>query len=170
MIMGDLLNIDAALILDSLGDGVYVTDLNRIVKGGEAFATGIGGLVDAERRKICFAGAGNPPALLIHAGGEFEQVECPGLPFGLVEDAPYDDTTLTLRPNDRLLLFSDGAMEIHNAENKLLGVDGLIAILKRLGYPGSGIQGMALEEELLKYSNSVRLEDDLSLIEIRFAG
>jgi len=145
-------------------------ELNRIVKGGEAFATGICGLVDANRREICFAGAGNPPALLIHASGEFEQVECPGLPFGLMEDAPYEDATLTLHPNDRLLIFSDGAIEIHNAENTILGVDGLISILKTLGYPDSGIQGTALEEELLKYSNSIRLEDDLSLIEIRFAG
>jgi len=93
-------------------------ELNRIVKGGEAFATGICGLVDANRRQICFAGAGNPPALLIHASGEFEQVECPGLPFGLMEDAPYDDTALPLEPGDRLLFFSDGAMEIHNAESK----------------------------------------------------
>jgi serine phosphatase RsbU (regulator of sigma subunit) len=145
-------------------------ELNRIVRGGEAFATGICGLVDVNRQEIRFAGAGNPPALLIHASGEFQQVECPGLPFGLMEDAPYDDTNLALHPNDRLLLFSDGAMEIHNAENKLLGVDGLIAILKRLGYPDSGIRGTALEEELLKYSNSIRLEDDLSLIEICLGG
>ena len=86
-----------------------------------------------------------------------------------MEDAPYEDATLNFQPGDRLLIFSDGAMEIHNAENKLLGVDGLIAILKRLGYPDSGIEGTALEEQLLKYSNAIRLEDDLSLIDIRFA-
>ena len=143
-------------------------ELSRIVRGGEAFATGICGLVDVERQEICFAGAGNPPALLVHASGEFEQVEHAGIPFGLMEDAPYDDAALKLRPGDRLLLFSDGAMEIHSAADKLLGIDGLIAILKRLGYPGSGIQATVLEEELLKYSNSVRLEDDLTLIEMRF--
>lgn len=145
-------------------------ELNRIVKGGEAFAAGVCGLVDVNRREIRFAGAGNPPALLIHANGEFEQVECAGLPLGLMEDAPYDDEQRALHPGDRLLFCSDGAMEIHNINGDLLGVEGLIAILQRLGYPDAGIQGAALEEELLKYSNSVRLEDDLSLIEIRFGG
>lgn len=145
-------------------------ELNRIVGSGEAFATGICGLVDVNRREIRFSGAGNPPALLIHDSGEFEAVECAGLPFGLMKDPTYDETTLSLDPNDRLLLFSDGAMEIHNAQNELLGVEGLIAILKRLGYPDSGIQGPAIEEALLKYSNSVRLEDDLTLIEIRFGN
>ena len=145
-------------------------ELSRIVKGGEAFAAGICGLVDAERQEIRFAGAGNPPVLIVHANGEFEEAPSAGVPFGLMEDAPYDDAALKLHPGDRLLLFSDGAMEIHNAEDKLLGIAGLIAILKRLGYPGSGIQGIALEEELLKYSNAVRLEDDLTLIEMCFAG
>ena len=87
----------------------------------------------------------------------------------MMEDAPYDDTTLQLLSGDRLLFFSDGAIEIHNAENKMLGVDGLIAILKKLDYPQSGIRAAAVEEQLLKHSNSVRLDDDLTLIELRFA-
>ncbi len=150
--------------------GTIGNELNRIVKGGESFATGIGGTVDVDRRTIVFAGAGNPPALLVHADGEFEQVDCAGLPFGMMEDAPYDDTTLALQSADRLLFFSDGAIEIHNAENKMLGVDGLIAILQKLNYPRSGIRAAAVEEQLLKYSNSIRLEDDLTFIEMRFAG
>ena len=85
-----------------------------------------------------------------------------------MEDAPYDETKLECSPGDRLLFFSDGAIEIHNAEDRLLGVDGLIAILKKQGYPASGIQIAAIEEELLKYSNAVRLEDDLTLIEMAF--
>jgi len=45
----------------------------------------------------------------------------------------------------------------------------LISILTALGYPQSGIQITAVEEALLKYSNAIRLEDDLTLIEVRFA-
>ena len=40
-------------------------------------------------------------------------------------------------------------------------------MLKKQGYPGADIQMVALEEELLKYSNGIRLEDDLTFIEIR---
>jgi phosphoserine phosphatase RsbU/P len=145
-------------------------ELHRIVKGAESFAAGVCGLVSADRRQVSFTGAGNPPALLIRAGGEFEQVECSGLPFGVMEDAPYDETNLACSPGDRLLLFSDGAVEIHDADDRLLGVEGLIAVLKRQGYPASGIQIAAVEEELLRYSNAVRLEDDLTLMEIHFPG
>lgn len=141
-------------------------ELNRIVKDGEAFAAGICGLVDLIGHEVVLSGAGNPPALLIHSNSDYEQVECSGLLFGVMEDAPYDAVRIGLHPGDRLLLFSDGATEIHNADDKLLGGDGLIAILKRLGYPESDMQVAAIEEELLKYSNAVRLEDDLTFVEI----
>ena len=142
-------------------------ELYRLVHGGGAFACGICGLIDAKRQVICLAGAGNPPALLAHADGTFQEVECSGLPLGLLEDSPYDDASLELHPGDRLLLFSDGAVEIQNAGHEMLGMAGLIEILKKLGYPAPDVALTAIEEELLKYSNAVRLEDDLTLIEIR---
>ena len=145
-------------------------ELNRLVRDDEVFATGICGLVNVSRHEVRLIGAGNPPALLVHATGEFEQVECVGAPFGLVEDASYDDITLELQANDCLWFFSDGAIEVYDAMDKPLGVDGLIAILKKQGYPESDVQEAAIEEELLKYSNSIRLEDDLTLIEMRFLG
>ena len=52
----------------------------------------------------------------------------------------------------------------------MLGVEGLIAMLKAFGYPRKALRIESIEEELLKYSNSVRLEDDLTFMEVRFAG
>lgn len=150
-------------------------ELHRVVKGGESFATAMCGLIDLESRAFRFSGAGGPPALLMHSGGTHECLECSGLPLGIVEDAPYDEASIALDEGDRLLLFSDGAVEIENASGEMLGIEGLIGILKQ-GYPESGgspesdIRMSALEEELLRYSNAIRLEDDLTILEIRFQG
>ena len=144
-------------------------ELNRIVNVGETFAAGICGLIDLARQECVLAGAGNPPALLVDPDGEFRQVECPGLPLGLMQDASYDDTRLALQPGSRLLLFSDGVVDIPSADNTRLGVDGLIRILKKLDFPRSDTFATAIEEELLKSSNVVRLEDDLTLLDIGLA-
>ena len=61
-----------------------------------------------------------------------------------------------------------GAVEIENAEEEILGSEGLIKILESRGYPQSPLKMEALEEDLLKYSNSIRLADDLTIIEIKF--
>jgi len=145
-------------------------ELTRFVRDNEVFATAICGHFDVGRHEVRLTGAGSPPGLFIHANGEFEQVECIGTPLSLAEDELYHETRLELQTGDCLLFFSDGASEIHNAGDKVLGVDGLIDILNRLGYPRSNVRGEAIEEALLKYSNSVRLEDDLTLLEIRLLG
>jgi len=82
----------------------------------------------------------------------------------------YEEVTSELSEGDSLLLFSDGVFEVHNAQGEILGIDGLIEILKGLGYPAKAIQPQALEEELLKFSNAIRLEDDVTLIEMRIGA
>ena len=85
-----------------------------------------------------------------------------------MEDASYEETSIPIQEGDRLLLFSDGAVEVHNADGQMLGVDGLIGILRVQDYPTTDIQTSALEEELLRYSDGIRIDDDLTFIEIRF--
>jgi len=89
------------------------------------------------------------------------------LPLAIMEDAQYDEARVELGPDDRLLLFSDGALEISNAAGQMLGLDGLIERLRAQGYPAADLQMAVLEEDLLKYSNCIRLADDLTLIEIQ---
>ncbi|MHC4965210.1 MAG: PP2C family protein-serine/threonine phosphatase [Planctomycetota bacterium] len=144
-------------------------ELAKVIKSASSFATAVCGLIDLKNRVFRFAGAGGPPVLLLHADGTHECLENPGFPLAVVADAEYEETSATLRPGDRLLLFSDGAVEVMDANHKQLGVDGLMAVLRAQGYPEVGIRMEALEEELLRYSNAIRLPDDLTLIEIHFA-
>ncbi len=141
-------------------------DLAKIVKD-ESFATAICGVIDAGQRTLRFASAGGPPLLVVHPDGGTEQLESSGLPFGMMEDASYDEAAAQLAPGDCLLLFSDGAVEIHNAEGAMLGVEGLVRILKEFGYPKNPINVDAVEEALLRFSNAIRLEDDLTFLEAR---
>ncbi|MEJ2232365.1 MAG: SpoIIE family protein phosphatase [Syntrophobacterales bacterium] len=87
-----------------------------------------------------------------------------------MDDVPYQEQTVQLEPGDFLLLFSDCAFEIHNAEDELLGVDGLARILKSLDYPRTPLNMGALAEEPLKSSKDIRLQDDIAIIEMRFLG
>ena len=145
-------------------------ELVKVVGGDSSFATAVCGIIDLKERAFRFAGAGGPQMLLAHTDGTHELLESTGLPFGLMDDASYDEARTGLRQGDSLLIFSDGAVEVMDAARKLLGVDGLMTILRKQGYPQTSIRMDALEKELLKYSNAIRLEDDLTLIEIRFGG
>jgi len=134
------------------------------------FATAVCGVIDAHAGKVNLTGAGGPPPLVVRANQVFEKVECPGPPLGVMEDVPYKEQTHKLDPGDSFLLFSDGAFEIRNARDQLLGVDGLAKILTSLDYPRNQLDLNELQEELLKFSNDIRLQDDITIIEARFWG
>jgi PAS domain S-box-containing protein len=143
-------------------------DLCKIVKD-ESFATAICGVLDAARKTVRVASAGGPPLLLVHPDGRTEQVDSPGLPFGFTGAAEYDECEFPCTPGDCLLMFTDGAVEIHDAAGSMLGTEGLIRILDSLGYPETGIRIEPLQEALLTFSNGIRLSDDLTLLEFRFS-
>ncbi|MHC4427483.1 MAG: PP2C family protein-serine/threonine phosphatase [Planctomycetota bacterium] len=150
----------------------YTTKVNnelaKAIKSDSSFATAVCGLIDLKNNVFRFAGAGGPPVLLVHTDGTHASLENPGFPLAVMADAEYEETSTNFEDGDRLLLFSDGAVEVMDAADKQLGVGGLMAILRSQGYPEVGIQMDALEEELLRFSNAIRLPDDLTLIEIHF--
>jgi len=145
------------------------TELIKIFGSVVTFATAMCGVIDVAERTLCFTGAGGPAPLIIHKDWTVEQPQSPGPPLGIMEDTRYEEATVTLKAGDAILFFSDGAIEIENADNKWLGVEGFTQILKSLDYPRAPISMGALEEELLKFSNDIRLQDDITIIEARLS-
>jgi sigma-B regulation protein RsbU (phosphoserine phosphatase) len=141
--------------------------LQRLIGEDTPFAASICGIIDLKQNKLLFSAAGNPPPLVIRKDGEYEQLDCSGLPLGCVEGVAYDETEVQLNGGECVLFFTDGAIEIYNANDKQLGTDGLITILKKLGYPKSVNKFEIIEEEMLKYSDRIRFDDDLTFLEIR---
>jgi sigma-B regulation protein RsbU (phosphoserine phosphatase) len=145
-------------------------ELARAFGGDVSFATAVCGKIDASNGRLQLAGAGGPSPLVIRRSGDIQTVTLSGLPLGVLEDADYGGRDLRLEAGDALLLFTDGAFEIDNADNKILGVDGLVGLLTAMDYPRTPLSMPALEERLLKFSNAIRLADDMTIIEARFVG
>jgi PAS domain S-box-containing protein len=143
-------------------------ELAAVVKANISFATAVCGLVDLNERTFRFTSAGGPEVVLMQAEGTYKCLKGTGLPLALMADAEYKESSAEICQGDCLLLFSDGAVEVMNADGEILGTEGLIEILRKRGYPQKQIQIEALHEDLLKYSNSIRLEDDLTIIEVHF--
>ena len=147
-------------------------ELVRIFGNITTFAAAICGVIDARGATLRFAGAGGPPPLIMAANGNSKMLPFSGLPFGFTEEIPeaaaHLEQTVPLKAGDAILMFSDGAFEIHNARNEMLGIEGLIRILKELNYPREPLDMAALELALLQFSNDIRLQDDLTILEARF--
>ncbi|MBI4755792.1 MAG: SpoIIE family protein phosphatase [Betaproteobacteria bacterium] len=148
--------------------GLLNRELCQVVKY-ESFATALCGVVDAAARTVRFVSAGGPGMLLVHPDGGADQIAASGLPLGATTGADYQEEAFACAPGDALLMFTDGATEIHDASGDMLGAEGLLGTLKTMGYPRTPLNLEALQKALLNFSNGIRLADDLTLLEARFS-
>ncbi len=72
------------------------------------FATVCCGTYHLPSRRLMLAHAGHPPPFLFRKDGSVETINLEGPLLGIFEDEPFELTTMTLEPGDRLLMYSDG--------------------------------------------------------------
>jgi len=65
--------------------------------------------------------AGHPPPLMVHPGGEVEEVGCSGRVLGVFPDAELRDTSLRLMPGETLVLYTDGVTEARSPDGDFFG-------------------------------------------------
>jgi phosphoserine phosphatase RsbU/P len=83
--------------------------------------------IDRDARRMVFAGAGHPPAMIARAGREPRLLESRSMILGVLPDAVDPEGTLDvdLDPGDRVVLYTDGITDVFDARGEMLGVPGV---------------------------------------------
>jgi sigma-B regulation protein RsbU (phosphoserine phosphatase) len=123
------------------------------------------GVIDPSSGHFQYVMAGHPAPVLLRRGGPPAVVKGAGLPIGMIEEAAFEDETLTLEPGDRLYFYTDGAIEALNAGEEEFGHARLLEEFGRW-------RGRPLREGLDLVAGTVRawcggrLMDDVSLLAV----
>lgn len=96
----------------------------------EKFATLFYGVLDARTHTLAYCNAGHERPLLLGAAGEPQRLATGGLVVGLMDDVDYRDDTVALAPGDVVLVFSDGATDMEDAQGMAFGEARLLALLR----------------------------------------
>jgi phosphoserine phosphatase RsbU/P len=144
------------------------------------------GVYNKTTRRLTYASGGHPPAILIGEDDfkieaqsrQVRQLKTLSLPIGMMPDAEYSEDYFDITVGSALYIFSDGAYEIPLEDDCIWGIDALIeALLKRpseyelsLEMPKSPIEYALNCAKKVNKTGQDNLEDDLSLLEIRFSG
>jgi len=112
-------------------------ELNRFLiedlAGSGMFVTVATARIDARGRSMVFAGAGHPPAMLARRGQNPIMLESRSMVLGALPDAVSADASqeLSLEPDDRIVLYTDGITEVFNAQGQMLGIEGVREIVRQ---------------------------------------
>jgi len=112
-------------------------ELNRFliedIAGSGMFVTLAAARIDVDRRRMVFAGAGHPPAMVARRGQNPVLLESRSMILGALPDAVDLTSSLEvqLEPDDRILLYTDGITEVFNSRGEMLGIAGVQEIVRQ---------------------------------------
>ena len=113
--------------------------------------------------RLDYCNAGHNPPMLQHRNGTLETL-CEGGPvLGVFPGACYTGGTADLRPEDCLVLFTDGITEAMNAKDQEFGEERLMALLSH--WPGSAEEcRQQIVGAVTQFSNGVFHDDATVLV------
>jgi PAS domain S-box-containing protein len=82
---------------------------------------------------MTYASGGHPPALWVTPAGEIRRLAAEGTILGLLEEAvpPNASQEISLSSGERVVLYTDGLLEVWNKAGEELGIAGLEEIVRR---------------------------------------
>lgn len=105
--------------------------LHHTLASHSVYATAICLRFDPNDGTLAWASAGHPPAFLRTADGRIDRLESTTFVLGACrrDDFIPNEQSIRFMPGDRLVLYTDGAIEARNAQGRMLGVRGLESLI-----------------------------------------
>jgi sigma-B regulation protein RsbU (phosphoserine phosphatase) len=121
------------------------------------------GTLDESSGQFRYVMAGHPLPVLLAKDASPVPINGSGLPIGMIEDARFEDETVTLRMGDRLYFYTDGVTEALNASEQEFGYAGLVEAIER--YRDRPLrEGLDLIADRVRDWSGGQLRDDVSLL------
>jgi serine phosphatase RsbU (regulator of sigma subunit) len=88
--------------------------------------------IDTHNDELIYASGGHPPAFIVRATGEIEELFSTTFVLGACSGEDFEDGAahVPFLPGDRLVAYTDGITETLSATGRLLGLEGLRAIMR----------------------------------------
>jgi serine phosphatase RsbU (regulator of sigma subunit)/CBS domain-containing protein len=141
--------------------------MNRRLQGlaDERFVTAFYGVFDRHSRRLAFANAGHPQPLHYCAATKTcHRLAASGFMLGILSDAKYDEQAIDLAPGDRLVFYTDGAIESRNESGIVFGIDRLEAVTVAHCESSADELCGALVDAVLSFRGTAPKADDCTIV------
>ncbi len=127
-------------------------------------------VLDVETGELRYSNAGHPFPVVIRADGTLETLEAGGCMIGLGGMVPFEQGVTTLRPEDRLVIYTDGITEYFDDKGNMFGEDRLYQYLRDLRSLRPQSMLDTLYGEVMLFGNNNPPNDDISMLAIDYYG
>jgi len=131
------------------------------------FVTAVYGVLDPRVSTFTYVNCGHNPPMLLRAAGDRESLPTGRAALGMCDRAPAVTCTARLGPGDTLLLYTDGVVELTDANDAEFGEARVGRVLSEsAGLPARGIIAAVLQATRT-YSGRDQYDDDVTLVVVK---
>ena len=132
--------------------------------GGQRFTTAVLAQYDPATRELDFLNAGHNSPVIRRLNGSMERLESSSLPFGIIPDAPFSSSSVTLQPGDTLVLFTDGVIEAFNSAGEEFSDSRWIDVIESLPRGSAQHTLQSLMKSVEDFVGATRQSDDITCL------
>ncbi|MBO6087984.1 SpoIIE family protein phosphatase [bacterium] len=135
----------------------------------EMFLTAFIAILNTETGELEYVNAGhNPPA--VKSDDKFEYLKSdPNLVLSAMENYEYKAAKILLKPENNILIYTDGVTEAQNTKGDFYGEERLINILNnKIQEPKEIIEN--IKADIREFSNGASQFDDITMLDIKYLG
>ena len=151
-----------------------LTDANRIIcenNRHDMFVTVWTGILEISTGRLTAACAGHEYPAVTSASGRFELYKDPrDCPVGSFDDVVYRNYELTLKPGDKLFVYTDGLAEAADAKRSMFGLDRMIDALNKDPRPSPEEILAAVRKQVDEFVGGAVQFDDLTMMCLEYRG
>jgi len=150
--------------LPEMSPPAVLDELGRCVRGfGDYHMTMALVRVDPARRELGLWNAASP-GFFLASGGRCRAVMAPGHVLGDAEPAEYGATLVDFDPGDRVLLCTDGLLELRTAEGRVVGPRGVAQLFGRLSSAPIDDVAARIADEVAQHVQGNTQADDITFV------
>ena len=174
--MAQMKGIFHSLALDDVGPGEFIQRANKALGAcleKRSFITASYFWINTLDKTLEFSRAGHVPALLYEQStGKVQLLEESGMGLGILRNSTYNkyvcSRTLPYQSGDILVLCTDGITEAKNPKNQQFGIERLVEALENHTTDNANSIKNELIGELNKFLGGMKLDDDYTLVIVKF--
>ena len=150
------------------GPAAIIKDLDGILKqitNTATFVTIFYARFNPSQRTLEYASGGhNPPLLVRPSTGQTFELDQSGPIVGILPDAQFTDTVVSLEPGDILTLFTDGVTEQENQNEEQFSLDRLKNLILHNETDSASALATHITDAVSTFAGTKEQEDDLTLV------
>lgn len=132
----------------------------------EQFMSVVAGVIDQRECTLTYCNAGHPPPWLLRRG-ERKSLKSHGMLCGVLTQAVYEQSVVTIEPGDLLVFFSDGISEALSPQRQLFRVDGVLDALGHSTWESADAAADAIWQRMTEHVGHTDPSDDQTLLVIK---